>query len=84
VRAEPVSALYDDGKVRHVGYLRDLEDELSGFTTNGYVGDRSPNRADALVWAITELFPSIVAVNRPQIITTDLVIPSVNYWNKRV
>lgn len=83
VRAEPISALYEDGKVRHVGYLRDLEDELSGFTTNGYVGDRSPNRADALVWAITELFPAIVAPQKSQIITSSLIIPSTNFWNAR-
>lgn len=83
VRAEPISALYDNGQVRHVGFLRDLEDELSGFTTNGYVGERSPNRADALVWAITELFPGIVAPTKSQIITSDLLVPSVNYWNKR-
>lgn len=60
VRAEPISALYELGKVRHVGYLRDLEEELMGFTTNGFVGANSPNRADAVVWAITELFPGIV------------------------
>ena len=83
VRAEPISALYEDGKVRHVGYLRDLEDELSGFTTNGYVGDRSPNRADALVWAITELFPAIVAPQKSQIITSSLILPSANFWNSR-
>lgn len=83
VRAEPVSALYDDGKVRHVGYLRELEDELSGFTTNGYVGDRSPNRADALVWAVTELFPAIVAPQKSTIILSSLVLPSTNYWNAR-
>lgn len=55
VRAEPVSALYDDGKVRHSGRLDKLEEELCGFTTQGYVGDSSPNRADACVWALTEL-----------------------------
>jgi phage terminase large subunit-like protein len=43
-----------------VGYLRDLEDELSGFSTVGYVGAGSPNRADAAIWAITELFPGII------------------------
>jgi phage terminase large subunit-like protein len=60
VRAEPISALYEQGKVRHVGYFRDLEDELVAFSTVGYLGDRSPNRADALIWALTELFPGIV------------------------
>ena len=60
VRAEPIAALYEQGKVRHVGYSRELEDELLGFGTNGYTGDKSPNRADALIWALTELFAGIV------------------------
>lgn len=60
VRAEPISALYEQGKVRHVGYMRDLEEELSAFTTNGYMGEDSPNRADALVWAVSFLFPGVI------------------------
>lgn len=60
VRAEPFSPLYEQGKVRHVGCFPELEDELSAFSTNGYTGERSPNRADALVWALTELFPEII------------------------
>ncbi len=64
VRAEPVSVLYNDGKVRHVGTFNELEEELCGFSTIGYTGQRSPNRADALVWGLTELFPSIVAEKR--------------------
>lgn len=60
VRAEPISALYEQGKVRHVGYFRELEGELTSFSTIGYIGESSPNRADALVWALTELFPGIV------------------------
>jgi PBSX family phage terminase large subunit len=60
VRAEPFSALYESGKIRHAGYFPELEDEIVEFTTNGYLGDKSPNRADALFWALTELFPGIV------------------------
>jgi phage terminase large subunit-like protein len=60
VRAEPISALYEAGKVRHVGRFNELEDELVAFSTFGYVGNGSPNRADALVWGLTELFPGIV------------------------
>lgn len=60
-RAEPVSALYEKGKVRHVGVFRKLEDELCSFSTIGYVGVGSPNRADAVIWAISELFPGLVA-----------------------
>ncbi len=55
VRAEPISALYEQGKVHHVGQFADLEDQLCNFTANGYVGEGSPDRADALVWALTEL-----------------------------
>lgn len=55
VRAEPVSALYEQGRVSHVGTFSDLEDQLCNFTASGYVGEGSPDRADALVWALTEL-----------------------------
>jgi len=55
VRAEPISALYEQGRVHHVGTFPDLEDQLCNFTASGYIGDNSPDRADALVWAITEL-----------------------------
>lgn len=60
VRAEPVSALYEQGKIRHVGYLREAEDELVEFTTHGYKGTKSPNRADAIVWVAYALFPHLV------------------------
>ena len=60
-RAEPFAALYEQGKVRHVGYLSELEDELAGFSTYGYTGEHSPNRADAAIWALAALFPAIVA-----------------------
>lgn len=59
-RAEPISALYEDGTIRHVGYHAELEDELCAFTTFGYTGESSPNRADSVVWGFTELFPGIV------------------------
>lgn len=55
VRAEPIAALYEQGKVSHVGTFADLEDQLCNFTPSGYVGEGSPDRADALVWALTEL-----------------------------
>jgi phage terminase large subunit-like protein len=61
VRAEPMSALYEQGKVRHVGDFRELEDELVAFSTVGYTGEQSPNRADAWIWVLTELFPGIVS-----------------------
>ena len=50
-RAEPVAALYEQGRVHHVGAFPELEDEQCGWEP----GDPSPNRMDALVWAFTEL-----------------------------
>lgn len=53
VRAEPVAALYEQGKVHHVGSLPKLDDELT--TWSATTGEDSPNRLDALVWAMTDL-----------------------------
>jgi phage terminase large subunit-like protein len=60
-RAEPVAALYEQGRVRHVGVLPRLEDQMCGFVPVGR-GDvdlrsvgHSPDRVDALVWALTHL-----------------------------
>jgi Terminase RNaseH-like domain len=55
LRAEPVSALYEQGLVHHVGRFAVLEDQLCAFTTQGYRGEGSPDHADALVFAVTEL-----------------------------
>lgn len=52
-RAEPIAALYEQGKVSHVGNLAELEDEMT--TWDATKGDRSPNRVDAAVWLLTEL-----------------------------
>lgn len=59
-RAEPFSALYEQGKVRHVGEYQELEDELTAFSTYGYLGENSPNRADAWIWVLAELFPGLI------------------------
>jgi phage terminase large subunit-like protein len=56
-RAEPVSALYEQGRIHHIGSFPQLEDQMTNFTSDfdreaaGY----SPDRLDALVWATTEL-----------------------------
>jgi phage terminase large subunit-like protein len=56
VRAEPVSALYEQGRVKHVGAsLAALEDEMCDFADGALSDGRSPDRVDALVWAVTEL-----------------------------
>jgi len=67
VRAEPIAALYEMGKVKHAGSFPELEDQMCSFTigfdskAQGY----SPDRLDALVWAATELFPSMVSKPKP-------------------
>lgn len=55
VRAEPISALYEQGRVRHLGVHRDLEDQMCSMTSGGFIGNGSPDRLDAMVWALTEL-----------------------------
>lgn len=54
IRAEPIAALYEQGRVHHVGSFPQLEDEMCDF--DPITTTKSPNRMDALVWALTELF----------------------------
>lgn len=66
VRAEPISALYEQGRISHVGEpdkwgnmpLKELESQCMQMTKNGYLGEGSPDRLDAMVWGFTELFLS--------------------------
>ncbi|MBF9036024.1 ATP-binding protein [Rhodobacterales bacterium HKCCE2091] len=53
-RAEPVAALYEQGRVRHLGGLGTLEDQMCQMSRLGYEGRGSPDRVDALVWALTD------------------------------
>ena len=55
LRAEPVSALYEQGRVGHVRGLQALEEQMCQMTATGWKGKGSPDRLDALVWALTEL-----------------------------
>lgn len=55
LRAEPVAALYAQGRVRHAGAFPALEDEMCDFGPMGLSSGRSPDRLDALVWALTHL-----------------------------
>ena len=63
IRAEPISALYEQGRVHHVGSLPVLEDQMVEATQDS-LRDRkafSPDRVDALVWALADLFPAMVS-----------------------
>ncbi len=55
VRAEPIAALYEQGRVRHLAGLTKLEDQMCQMTTRGFEGRGSPDRVDALVWALHDL-----------------------------
>ncbi|MEZ5810872.1 MAG: terminase family protein [Rhizobiaceae bacterium] len=55
LRAEPVAALYEQGRVRHARRFSELEDEMCDFGPDGLSAGRSPDRVDALVWAVSEL-----------------------------
>lgn len=61
-RAEPVAALYEQGKVHHVGVLGDLEDQMCVWEPLS--GDASPDRLDALVWAVTDLALGFQAIGQ--------------------
>jgi phage terminase large subunit-like protein len=60
VRAEPIAALYEQGRIQHAGVFPELEEQMTQMTTAGYEGDGSPDRVDALVWAFAELFQGMV------------------------
>ena len=67
-RAEPVAALYEQGRVHHLRGLEVLEDQMGRMTTRGYEGRGSPDRVDALVWALTDLMLDPAAKwRRPQV-----------------
>ena len=55
-RAEPIALRFETGRARLAGHFPDLEDQLCALTWSGYQGRGSPDRADAMVWAMTELF----------------------------
>jgi predicted phage terminase large subunit-like protein len=60
VRAEPIAALYEQGRVSHAGIFPALEDQMVLFTPFGVEGSGAADRVDALVWALADLFPRMV------------------------
>lgn len=66
LRAEPVAALYEQGRVAHAGVFQALEDQMCDLTLDGLSEGRSPDRVDALVWALTALSRGI-GVGRPRV-----------------
>ena len=68
IRAEPISALYEQGRVHHVGLFDKLEDQMCLFSVDNIRGGSmgSPDRVDALVWGLTEIFDKITARPRKE------------------
>ena len=77
VRAEPIAALYEQGRVAHVGAFPELENQMTQMTIAGFEGEGSPDRVDALVWAFTELFPSMT---QPTFDASKYAIPRGRGW----
>lgn len=80
IRAEPISALYNLGKIRHVGSFPEMEAQMCQMTSSGFEGDGSPDRVDALVWGHTELFPQIVRPPRKSNVDTRAIDLGANGW----
>ena len=74
VRAEPIASMYEQGRVHHVGSFPQLETQMTQMTTFGYEGAGSPDRVDALVWAMTDLFPSMVSKQTQRLKTRPIAI----------
>jgi phage terminase large subunit-like protein len=66
LRAEPVSALYAQGVISHVGSFPLLEDQMMQFTSFGIEGDGDADRVDAVVHGFTELFPRLIGKVEPK------------------
>lgn len=81
VRAEPIAALYEQGKVAHVGSFPELENQMTQMTTEGFQGDGSPDALDALVWGLTALFPAMT--QRPVQSTPIIIPPRVGLGSRR-
>ena len=67
LRAEPISSIYEQDRISHVGTFPQLEDQMTSMTTTGYLGNGSPDRLDAMVWGFTELFEDMVEAGEQDI-----------------
>jgi predicted phage terminase large subunit-like protein len=80
-RAEPIAALYEQGRISHVGAFPQLEDQMVLFTPLGIAGETTGDRVDALVWAFSQLMPGIVRkVDYAAMFAEDNSMPSSGAW----
>jgi hypothetical protein len=76
VRAEPIATLYEMGKIHHVGYFKEIEDQMCAMNQGGYIGETSPDRLDATVWGFTELFPKMTKKRSDEYDRQPRVVPA--------
>lgn len=82
-RAEPIAALYEQGRVSHVGVLTKLEDQMMLLTSAGYEGEGSPDRVDAVVWGLTDIMLNtkpVYATAIPEFQMAPFKVP--DFWRK--
>lgn len=80
-RAEPIAALYEQGRISHVGTHAALEDQMVLFTPLGIAGETTGDRVDALVWGLSQLFPSIIRkVDYAAMFADEQSMPSTGAW----
>jgi len=72
LRFEPVGGMYEREQIHHVGTFDTLEDQICRFTPEGYDGNESPNNADALVFAMTELFPQVEGIGWDEVLDNSI------------
>jgi phage terminase large subunit-like protein len=82
VRAEPIAALYEQGRVSHAGAFPALEDQMVLFTPFGIEGSGEADRVDALVWALSELLPKVIAHAKHRDIQSDTTSASLGGGNR--
>lgn len=83
VRAEPISALYEQGRIHHCGRFDKLEDQMCLFSIDNVRGENgmgSPDRVDALVWGFTELFDKITARRRTRDVDESFGVVTNGVW----
>ena len=86
IRAEPISALYEQGRIHHVGRFDELEDQMCVFSVDNIRNSStgSPDRVDALVWGLTEIFDKIAGRRRATAVRTapgEVIQTTVDQWS---
>lgn len=82
IRAEPISALYEQHRIHHCGRFDELEDQMCLFSVDNIrnISNGSPDRVDALVWGLSEMFEKIAGRSRGKVRARDEIITTAEQW----